>query len=319
MSANDVRRELAAAMRLVAIFAVFSAGGGSASASGSCPVHDWLRWIYVEGEGLETAPPGTETADRALELAHAIASAQSGRLAKVMEMAEIEDGVPTVTAYLTVLRARLMSRDWSSAAPMQPGPKDGLENPKSASMGDFIASLRCDADPDWTPDPPESKEQAKPPVPQEDLTPAPRNGAIAIALLLGMALFVLFAQILGKALFEFFDRRRSIRHRCLIQASLQTMEGRQPAVAVDVSRLGANLRLSSEVALQNRCTLALGGLDIACRVTWSNQFFAGVAFSETIAQPVFDRLLARHRWNAPSDDISSKEERRPEGAVPSEA
>jgi hypothetical protein len=319
MIENGVRRDLAAAMRLVAIFAVFSAGGGPASASGSCPVHDWLRWIYIEGEGLQKAPGGTETEERALQLAHAIASAQSGRLTKVMEMAELEEGVPTVTAYLTALRARLMSRDWSSAAPMGPGPDDGLENPKSASMGDFIASLRCDADPAWTPDRPERKQQAKPPVPQNDLSPAPRNGAIVIAILLGMALFVLFVHFLARTVYEFFDRRRSIRHRCLIQASLHTMEGRQSAVAVDISRLGANLRLASEVALQNRCSLALGGLDIDCRITWSNQFFAGVAFSEAIDQAVFDRLIARHRWSAPSDDISSDEERRPEGAVPSEA
>ncbi|MBL3554206.1 PilZ domain-containing protein [Rhodovulum sulfidophilum] len=131
-------RRAMSVMRLLALIAFALAGSGPARASAPCPMHDWLVWIYVEGETLARAGPGMFRLEEARSLSKAIASADPASLARVMRKAGLEDGLPVVSGYIELVADRLR---------FVPSPPEA--GTVVRRMQGYLRELRCRADPAW--------------------------------------------------------------------------------------------------------------------------------------------------------------------------
>ncbi|ARC88128.1 hypothetical protein B5V46_05650 [Rhodovulum sp. MB263] len=368
------------AMRLLALVAVLLAGSGPARAEDPCPMHNWLVWIYVEGETLARTGPSMFRLEEARSLSKAIASADPDRLARVMTMAGLEEGLPVVSGYIALVAERLR---------VVPEPPDA--GAVVRRMQSYLQQLRCRADPDWraglklsatgglagarrsgngggdgrvgaphplrtdnaappqraianpagqdllalSPDAPpetaaigapapgddspantEQRLEARPdfsreainegqigtrlPTTSKPLQPARATPWIAYAAagLGGLALA-------GASVFYVLRhmRRRTPRTLCHMNTYLRLSDSRTPAVAVDISPNGAKLHLTTVPEPGERGTLELSDLEIGCRVSWSTNYFVGLAFLRTLSKAEFENLLKWHRWEPSSSDM----------------
>ncbi|TDX33649.1 PilZ domain-containing protein [Rhodovulum visakhapatnamense] len=127
---------------LLALTALFLLTGGSAlRAAPPCPMHDWLVWIYVEGETLGRDGPGLIRLDHALRLSGAVKSADTERLSRLMGKVGLDDGLPVVTDYVGLVGQRL------SFARPEPDTQEVAQR-----MQGYLQDLRCGADPGWRAD-----------------------------------------------------------------------------------------------------------------------------------------------------------------------
>ncbi|PTW47194.1 PilZ domain-containing protein [Rhodovulum kholense] len=131
---------------LIALTALFLltgglTGGSALRAAPPCPMHDWLVWIYVEGETLGRDGAGLIRLDHALKLSGAVKSADTERLSRLMGKVGLDDGLPVVADYVGLVGQRL------SFAPPEPDTQEVAQR-----MQGYLQDLRCGADPGWRAD-----------------------------------------------------------------------------------------------------------------------------------------------------------------------
>ncbi|WP_175566874.1 PilZ domain-containing protein [Rhodovulum sp. ES.010] len=271
----------------------------SAPASDACPLHDWLAWVYAAGESLDRSSGGPEAERAPLDLARAVMQAESTSLTRVMGAVELDQHLPTVTAYLVLLKARLIDLVDPASEPLpNRAAKRDPRHPDAIRMGAFIGELACEADPDWTARPPKAETESE--LPEDARQDSVRDALLATGAALGAATTAAAIVALGAGLFTLLDRRRNIRHPCRMKTDLHTTCGQHAGVAVDISRKGAKLRVGEEIADHTRCVFEVGGLALPARVLWSNSHFAGISFFTPMEQATFEQLLRRHQWDAPA-------------------
>lgn len=286
------------ALALVAALAVLP---WQAQASDACPLHDWLLWLYTEGEAIGDAPDTEQTVRTGNNLARAVASADHALLARLMGQVGLDDDIPTVEAYLDLLRARLVDRfstDTEQRAPTEAASE--APDTRSDDMRQFMETLTCAQDRTWKPE--FGKLQQLPSdAAQGSYRPSldMKRMAVMFMALTAAAAGLYLVYLASRPMLRLFDRRRTLRHPCHMRARLQTESSTYEAVAIDISRKGAKLQLFEQIPARLRCTAKMGDLAQPCRVIWSNQHFVGIVFQNAIEQEPFDALLETYQWDAP--------------------
>ncbi|WP_081531362.1 PilZ domain-containing protein [Rhodovulum sp. P5] len=277
---------------LVLLFA-----GAPARASDECPLHDWLLWIYTQGESLVDAPDAPETQRQAMILSRVVAGADEQRLARLMGMVGLEEDMPIVSGYIGMLRGRLISINDPETYGKTAKPDAEIASAQSALMRNFIQNLKCEKDPDWKAEVEEPVTVAAHVRVSGERNVMDVENIVVVAVVLASAIALIFPIVwLVRRVSKHFDRRNSVRHPCRMRAVLHIDDVIHETMAVDISRHGAKLDLRDTLGAQKRYTLEIGELSLPGKITWSNPHYVGFVFAHAIDQDAFDELLEKHQW-----------------------
>jgi len=101
------------------------------------------------------------------------------------------------------------------------------------------------------------------------------------------------------AIFTLLDRREKLkkrrwkRHACSLECVTRCADGFHLAQVVDISQVGAKLRIDCTCQPGERIDIGLSGTEYAAKVIWHNSNFAGIAFRRRISLAQLRKLLTQ--------------------------
>lgn len=119
--------------------------------------------------------------------------------------------------------------------------------------------------------------RAQPPSSGRGLGMAPTLAAVAAMIsALSFALYLLIRFARNRA-------RQRVRFSCNMQVKVCDFQGEHVLRIIDISAIGAKLRLTPHIRLSESVTLQIGRKTVAARVVWQNSHYAGVMFRHVLS------------------------------------